>query len=180
MKQEIERKFILLEEVLNKELDIYEEVVREKLVRENVFKFTPISQFYLNEKNETEIRVRRENNFDFYIQAKSKGDLSRKESILIPITIEAYEDLQVFRKGNIVRKIRHHIPYLQYVIEIDIYIERLEGIKIVEVEFSTEEEAAAFKPLSWFGAEVTKDKRFKNRNLSIISNKKLEELLDEY
>ncbi len=34
------------------------------------------------------------------------------------------------------------------------------GFSYVEVEFDTVEDAALFKPLTWFGREVTEDVRF--------------------
>ena len=51
--------------------------------------------------------------------------------------------------------------------EIDIFLGALYGLKICEVEFSTEEEAKSFVPPVWFGAEVTNDSRFKNKNLAL-------------
>ena len=58
------------------------------------------------------------------------------------------------------------MPYGKYIIEIDKYCSRLDGLIVAEVEFETEEEANLFALPEWFGREVTYDKRFKNKNLA--------------
>jgi len=160
MKQEIERKFLLI-----------------NLPDLSKFKTTQIAQFYISTKSENEVRVRREDSFNFYIQAKSKGDLVRKESRPISITFEDYMDLEEFKYGRTLRKIRYSIPYFQYIIEVDIYLEELNGLKTAEIEFPSVEEAKAFKPLDWFGKEITEDKRYKNRNLVAISEDEIKKTL---
>ena len=49
----------------------------------------------------------------------------------------------------------------------DIYHLGLEGLRTVEVEFTTEEEARAFIRPSWFGEDVTNDKSYKNKMLAL-------------
>ncbi len=51
--------------------------------------------------------------------------------------------------------------------ELDIYHGNLAGLLTVEVEFSSLEEAYDFKPLDWFGEEVTEDARYSNSYLAI-------------
>jgi CYTH domain-containing protein len=41
------------------------------------------------------------------------------------------------------------------VADVDVYGGDLSGLRIAEVEFSSEAEAAAFQPPAWFGREVT-------------------------
>lgn len=52
------------------------------------------------------------------------------------------------------------------VAEIDRYHGDLNGLITVEVEFASEEEAAAFEAPAWFGREVTGDHRWSNASLS--------------
>ncbi len=51
--------------------------------------------------------------------------------------------------------------------ELDLFDGDLEGLRLVEVEFPSESAAEAFAPPSWFGADVTQDKRFKNKALAM-------------
>ena len=52
------------------------------------------------------------------------------------------------------------------VAEVDIFEGKNQGLIIIEVEFEAETQALAFTPPSWFGQEVSSDKRYKNKNLA--------------
>lgn len=52
------------------------------------------------------------------------------------------------------------------VFELDVFQGDLAPLTLVEVEFTTLEAAQAFVPPDWFGADVTDDKRFKNKALA--------------
>lgn len=51
--------------------------------------------------------------------------------------------------------------------ELDLFAGALAPLRLVEVEFASESDAAAFVPPDWFGAEVTTDKRYKNKTLAL-------------
>ena len=53
------------------------------------------------------------------------------------------------------------------VIELDLFEGSLEGLIIAEVEFPTVKASRSFAPPAWFGREVTRDARYKNRNLAL-------------
>ncbi|MDY6820460.1 MAG: adenylate cyclase [Deferribacterota bacterium] len=76
-------------------------------------------------------------------------------------------ELMKFCSSRTVSKKRYIIPYDDYVIELDIYKGKLEGLIIAEVEFKSEEELLRFKKPDWFEKDVTDDKRYKNKNLAI-------------
>ncbi len=112
-----------------------------------------------------EIRLRKKGE-RFYRTEKSKGDMVREEREK-EISKEEY-DLQIpGAKGILIEKIRYYKEYGKHTVEIDIFSGALYGLKICEVEFNTEEEAKSFIPPEWFGAEVTNDSRFKNKNLAL-------------
>ena len=69
-------------------------------------------------------------------------------------------------KGNRLRKIRYLLRHGPHTLEIDIFLRKLSGLKMVEVEFPSVKKAKKFKPPKWFGKEVTEDKRFTNRSLA--------------
>ena len=48
---------------------------------------------------------------------------------------------------------------------LDIYKGELSEFQVIEVEFDSEEKANDFVPPSWFGKEITGDKRYKNSYL---------------
>ncbi len=50
----------------------------------------------------------------------------------------------------------------------DTYVDDLEGLEVIEVEFETAKEMEAFVPPVWFGEEVTNDKRYKNKSLAVF------------
>ena len=150
MKKEIERKF-LVEYLPN---------------LENV-SAVKIEQSYLSLN--PEIRIRREGNKYFYTE-KSEGTLVRNENNQ-EINKITYLKLKEKKIGNIIYKTRYKLQLKnELVAEIDIYEDYLEGLMVVEVEFPNLKEAKDFVIPPYFGKEITKDKKFKNKNLSQINS----------
>lgn len=76
-----------------------------------------LEQAYLN--TSPVIRIRRENN-SYYLTYKGAGLMAREEYNL-PLTEEAYLHLLPKCDGNVITKKRYRIPYLGYVIELDLF-----------------------------------------------------------
>ena len=124
-----------------------------------------IEQAYLN--TDPVVRVRRDNE-DYYLTYKGKGLLSREEYNL-PLNKEAYDHLLSKADGIILTKKRYMIPVPgneHLTIELDVFEGHYNGLILAEVEFSTEEEAKAFTPPSWFGEDVTFSGEYHNSRLS--------------
>jgi len=68
--------------------------------------------------------------------------------------------------GRRLRKVRYDIPWKNLVIEIDVYRGRHAGLVVAEVEFPDRVTCRKFKPPSWFGREVTGEKRYSNVRLA--------------
>jgi adenylate cyclase len=68
--------------------------------------------------------------------------------------------------GRRLYKLRYEIPWRNLMIEIDIYRRRHSGLVVAEVEFPDRVTCAKFKPPSWFGREVTGEKRYSNVRLA--------------
>jgi adenylate cyclase len=68
--------------------------------------------------------------------------------------------------GRRLRKLRYEIPWRNLLIEIDMYRGRHSGLVVAEVEFPDRLTCAKFKPPSWFGREVTGEKRYSNVRLA--------------
>ena len=47
------------------------------------------------------------------------------------------------------------------------YVGALAGLRVVEVEFSSEQESDGFQIPDWFGPEITGDQRYRNRELAV-------------
>lgn len=122
-----------------------------------------IEQGYLN--TDPVVRIRREDE-NYYLTYKSKGLMVRQEYNL-PLTPEAYRHLRPKADGYLITKTRYRIPLDQsHTIELDVFHGSLAPLLLAEVEFATEEEAAAFVPPEWFGEDVTFSTAYHNSTLS--------------
>ena len=110
------------------------------------------------------VRVRRSDD-SFYMTYKGRGLLAREEHDL-SLTEEAYRHLLAKADGNRIAKDRWCIPLGPYTIELDVFDPPFAPLVVAEVEFPSEEEAAAFQPPAWFGREVTYDPAYTNAQLS--------------
>jgi CYTH domain-containing protein len=120
---------------------------------------TRIRQAYLSIEP-TEVRVRSSDDREHELTIKSIGGLERTE-VTLPLTPAQFEELWTLASASIEKdRFRHGSA------EVDVYSGKLAGLVVVEVEFSTDAEAAGFAPPSWFGAEVTEDRRYRNSALA--------------
>lgn len=134
-----------------------------------------IEQGYLCHK--PTIRVRQSND-QFILTYKAKADSESKDKgsaninheVELPLSEKAYLKLRSKTEGNLIHKTRYLIPIDSgLTAELDIFSGKLEGFMMVEVEFPDEKAANDFVPPSWFGKELTSDKRFTNYHLSKLS-----------
>lgn len=139
------------------------------------FEKKEIEQAYLCSKPTIRIRKSNEN---YILTYKSRLGINPEEytaaraceEIELPLTKEAYEHLKTKADGNIIAKTRYLIPIEnQRKIELDIFHGYLEGLIFAEVEFASEEEAAAYQLPEWFLEDVTFDKRYRNSYMTKFS-----------
>lgn len=160
---EIERKFLLNVESIT---DIEDLLLLEKKL---------VEQRYIS-LNDNEVRIRKSQLMscdeiigiqDNTLTIKGNGDLSREE-VEIKITEDIYNNL-VSSNLTTHRIIKHRYLalYNKVLYEIDEYQEEFKGLKVVEIEFKSEEEASEFVPPNWLGREITYDKKYKNKNLKV-------------
>ena len=110
------------------------------------------------------VRVRRSGEH-FTLTYKGSGMMTRREENL-PLTEEGYRHLIAKADGTVISKTRYCIPYGTYTVELDVFDPPFAPLVMAEVEFPTEEEAAAFVPPAWFGEDVTFDPAYHNSNKS--------------
>ncbi|NOD91264.1 CYTH domain-containing protein [Ruegeria sp. HKCCD4884] len=125
-----------------------------------------VRQGYLTAPDDsTELRLRQKNEA-FFLTLKGGGGLVRVEREA-QITEEQFETFWPETEGRRVEKERYtgRLPD-GLMFELDIFSGDLASLRLVEVEFDSEEDAAAFVPPDWFGADVTEDKRYKNKTMA--------------
>ena len=111
------------------------------------------------------VRIRRQD-AEYYLTYKSKGLMVREEYNL-PLTEAAYMHLRPKVDGNLIAKRRYLIPIGDgLTVELDVFEGKLEGLFLAEVEFGTEEDAAAFVAPEGLGEDVTYSMEYHNSVLS--------------
>lgn len=143
-----------------------------------------LEQAYIYCDKFTTIRIRKENssnkeNIKYIYTIKEKiakeknTETNVKEEIEHELTKEEYEKLLSKKISNKIEKTRYVIKISNTLkAEIDIYKGVLEGIRNVEVEFKTEEEALEFQKPEWFG-KILKGKEFSNRKLAELNKEEI-------
>lgn len=141
------------------------EIERKFLIKElpdlSKFEYVDIQQGYLS--TNPVVRIRKKN--DNYILTYKGGGLMAREELEATLTKGAYEHLLEKIDGHPITKRRYLIPLDPYTIELDIFSGHMDGLIMAEVEFPSIEEADAFVPPAWFGADVTEDNRYHNSNM---------------
>ncbi|MBE9639448.1 CYTH domain-containing protein [Salipiger mangrovisoli] len=126
----------------------------------------PVRQGYVTQAGDTvELRLREKGGACF-LTLKSDGGLARMERE-IEITRDQFEALWPATGGRVLEKTRHLGTLSDgTAFELDVFTGALAPLVMVEVEFDTEDAARAFTPPAWFGADVTEDRRYRNRALA--------------
>jgi adenylate cyclase len=153
MSLEIERKFI----------------VAEGWRRPEDAKGVPLRQAYLTGPGApVEIRVRAGDTAPVLTAKKldkTSGAMVRQE-IEFEIAPEVFDQLWELSEGTSLSKVRWTIPLDRHTAVVDEYDGALAGLRVVEVEFGSIEEATAFEPPDWFHEEVTGNPAWSNRELA--------------
>lgn len=122
-----------------------------------------LEQGYLN--TNPVVRIRRDND-KYELTYKSAGLMTRQEYNL-PLNQKSYEHLLTKIDGRLIQKKRYMIPLSSgLTAELDIFEGSLAPLKLVEVEFPTEDDANAFTAPDWFGEDVTFSGKYHNSYLS--------------
>lgn len=128
------------------------------------FKHHKIEQAYLN--TAPVVRIRKQDD-EYYLTYKGGGMMAREEYNL-PLNKKSYEHLREKADGNIITKTRYLIPIHDGTLtaELDVFEGKFSGMLLVEVEFTSVEQADAFRKPDWFGEDVTHEKMYHNSFLS--------------
>jgi CYTH domain-containing protein len=148
---EIERKFVLSEIPDEAVLGVGE----------------PMRQGYLAEEGDVAVRVRISERAAT-VTVKAGGGLARSE-VEMPISGEDAEELWAHTERRRMEKTRHRVDVgggSDRVADVDVYAGGLSGLCTAEVEFDSQDDAAAFVPPRWFGREVTGEPGWSNAALA--------------
>jgi adenylate cyclase len=114
-----------------------------------------------------EIRLRRVNRRETELTIKSKPAGQGRIEVEVPVDEGQFGTLWPLTAGQRIVKRRYPIPLPGGLLaEYDNYEDKLAGLKVVEVEFSDEEQARRFIPPAWFGREVSGDPAYSNAQLA--------------
>ena len=148
----------------------HREIERKFLIREMPADLTSrphadISQGYLVSLDDG-LQVRLRKTGERYSLTYKRGMGNVREEREVELTVEQFAVLWPATDGKRLVKTRYEIPFGEYVVEIDVYHEKHEGLVVAEVEFDEENEAKNFQPPDWLGEDVTGDPRYSNQLLA--------------
>lgn len=126
-----------------------------------------ISQGYLCSDPERTVRVRIRNNKSYLtIKGRTNGAARNEYEYEIPIS-DAREMLKMC-KPNVIRKIRHIVPFRGHIWEIDEFLDDLYPLIIAEIELKENNEQ--YDLPEFIGKNVTGDPQYYNSNLSQVKS----------
>lgn len=107
------------------------------------------------------------------------NDCSEQSEETIPLTKEEFSDFLKL-DGKRIRKIRYYYPINNKTAEIDVFLDDLEGLALVDVEFSSNEEKSSFIVPDFCLVDVTQEEFLAG---GILAGKKyldIQPILDKY
>lgn len=161
--KEIERKFIISN--IPKNL----EIIEKKFVEQNYLLITKLDEIRLRKEIILNADIKKEN---YTLTKKSGFGLIREEEEHF-ISEKMYNLLKsLIEKKPILKKRQIALLDKDTDAVIDEYIDKSINMKTIEIEFNSIENANNFKVPKWFGAELTNNEQFKNKNIWKALNKR--------
>jgi adenylate cyclase len=148
---EIERKFLV--DQVPPDLDAYPS--------------SQIDQGYIAiTEDRVEVRIRNYGGHSFLTIKSGGGEVRLEEEF--EIDERRFRALWPLTEGRRIGKRRYRIPAERgATIELDVYEGALSGLVTAEVEFDSEDAAAAFTPPPWLGQDITDEPGYKNQRLAL-------------
>jgi adenylate cyclase len=146
---EIERKFLVVG-------DAWHSLARKRIA---------IRQAYLVSDSDLSFRVRVKDDSSAQLTIKSRDAELRRSEFEYPIPMQDADALIARRRGSIIAKVRHEIPWNGLKWEVDVFSGDNAGLVIAEIELQHEQQA--FEMPTWIGVEVTGQRRYYNGALAL-------------
>lgn len=128
---------------------------------------TEIEQTYISFS--PEIRVRKINDgeeYTFTVKTNMTADGMTRDEMETYITQEEYNNLIKKQEANTIYKTRYQFLDEDYLLAVDIFSGKLDGLAYLEIEFENQEEANDFQTPNWVIKDVTSDLNYKNGHLA--------------
>ncbi|MDQ6654622.1 MAG: CYTH domain-containing protein [Verrucomicrobiota bacterium] len=130
------------------------------------FPHEEIAQGYLAiEKGGVQVRLRKKGSIRSLTY--KRGAKVGREEREIRLSAEQFDALWPATEGRRLTKVRYDLPWREWVIEVDVYRGRHEGLVVAEVEFADEKSCWEFVPPDWLGDDVTGKSRYSNVVLAL-------------
>src|SRR5262245_16797862 len=144
------------------------EIERKFLVRGNGWQElakeqTRIRQAYLASDGKVSIRVRIKDDRTATLTIKSRPAAVRRLELEYAIPVLEAEALMQLREGSVIEKVRHHVPWGEFLWEVDVFSGENKGLIIAEVELDHEHQHIELP--NWIGTEVTGQPQYYNSSL---------------
>ena len=111
-----------------------------------------------------QVRLRKKGSIRTLAFKRGKGVREERE---IRLSVEQFDALWPATAGRRLSKVRYDVPWKEFIIEIDIYRGRHQGLVVAEVEFVDLKTCSAFKPPEWVGRDVTGKAKYSNVALAL-------------
>lgn len=150
--------------------ETHREIERKFLVRQmpadlKRYPSAEISQGYLVSRDDgVQVRLRKSDERHSLTYKRGLGNV--REEREVELTAEQFAVLWPATEGKRLVKTRYQIPFGEFIVEIDVYHEKHEGLVVAEVEFDEEDAAKDFQQPDWLGDDVTGDPRYSNQLLA--------------
>ena len=122
-----------------------------------------IRQAYLATEGKASVRVRIKE-CHATLTIKSRAPERRRLELEYPIPVLEAEAAIALRRGIVVEKYRHLVPFAGAVWEVDAFVGENEGLVLAEIELRDEHQQIALP--AWVGPEVTGQAHFYNSALA--------------
>ncbi|MDF9798761.1 adenylate cyclase [Catalinimonas alkaloidigena] len=124
-----------------------------------------ILQGYItNDTSGRQVRIRRKGG-KYYLTVKDRGLLEREE-VEIELSEAQFHALWPLTEARNLHKKRFEVPHGTFTIEVDVFEDKLCGLVMAEVEFTSVQQSQQLDVPSWFGKEVTEDLHYTNSHLA--------------
>jgi len=122
-----------------------------------------IRQAYLALGGKATIRVRIKDDKAAMLTIKSRAAKLRRMELEYPIPVADAQALIGLRRGAVIEKVRHIVPYAGATWEVDVFAGENAGLTVAEVELPHEDYCLELPP--WIGREVTGRAEYYNSSL---------------
>lgn len=139
-----------------------------------------IDLFIPKEGEHPHIRVRKiGNEYEITKKEPINNDPSHQKEHTIPLTEKEFKAFSEIG-GRKLHKIRHYYKYKDRTAEIDVYLDKLKGLIVVEVEFNTVKEKDSFEMPDFCLKDVTQEKFVYTGFLCGNSYEDIKHILDKH